>query len=165
MDPDENSSDRSMTELVTGYTKDNVCFQLWSEVSNSEKARFFAQWKTYNAVMPNAIDRLKGEMWDANIVCKCIGHCDLNRFEDLNMLEQCRYEKTDQESMKMVLEPERTTQPIRHKCRREEQQPVDDSARPSEESTEESSAEGSEAARFAQRYMPDFSNLDHSIFD
>lgn len=93
-------------------------------------------------MMPDVLDRLTGNMWDANVVCKvrhptprytcisvqfcrlcwhrsclmssllfcldfqCLGKCELNRFEDLGLVDTCRYEEEDERMMDYLLKSE-----------------------------------------------------------
>jgi len=57
-------------------------------------------------MMPDVLDALTGNMWDANVVCKCLGKCELNRFEDLGLVETCRYEEQDERMMDYLLKSE-----------------------------------------------------------
>jgi hypothetical protein len=90
------------TQLMTGYTLTETCFSLWQEIKNSMKFRYFTSWKRDVSIMTTPLDRLAGIMWDANIVCKCMGKCDLGRFEDLGMLDQCRYGEQEDQMMRFI---------------------------------------------------------------
>lgn len=37
---------------------------------------------------------------------QCLGRCELNRFEDLGLIETCRFEKSDQVAMDYVFKQE-----------------------------------------------------------
>lgn len=91
-----------VTSLQSGYTLPQECFRMWNEIRVSMKARYFASWKNYVGVQQDTLDRLNSNMWDANVACKCLGRCDLNRFEDLGLLESCRYEAADERMMQYV---------------------------------------------------------------
>ena len=56
--------------------------------------------------MSTPMDRLQGNMWDANVVCKCLGHCELSRFEDLGLIEACRYDEAEQQEMSYIFKDE-----------------------------------------------------------
>jgi hypothetical protein len=105
-------SDDAMTQLQTGYTLTETCFDVWNEIKVSMKARYFVSWKRYVNVMNDVLDRLQGAMWDANIVCKCLGRCELNRFEDLGLMEACRYEQSDQTMMEYIFKDEGAIKPV-----------------------------------------------------
>lgn len=52
--------------------------------------------------MSSAVDRLEGNMWDANIACKCLGRCPLDRFETLGLAEPCAYDHQQALAMEYV---------------------------------------------------------------
>jgi len=80
-----------ITQVVDGYTLTEECFRQYNAVVLSKKTRYFAQFKKDVSIMIDNKDRLFGNYWDANIACKCIGMCPLGRFEDLSLMNVCRY--------------------------------------------------------------------------
>lgn len=100
------SGEEQMTELQTGLTLPKECFARWKEIERTPRARYFVSWKKYVNVLPNNLDRLEGRMWDANVVCKCLGHCDVSRFEDLGMMDACRYGDVEEQMMDALFSAE-----------------------------------------------------------
>ena len=101
-------------------------------MKRNPKGRFFAQWKTYVGVLNQPIDRLKGEMWDANVVCKCLGYCEISRFEDLNLNEACRYEETNEVMMRELFSHEAE---LRVFVKKEKPEDTDPSLNPNQDET------------------------------
>jgi len=89
LQPAGGSDDR--TPVVTGYTLTQECFRQYNAIVLSKKTRYFAQWKKNVWILPDKKDRLFMNYWDANVACKCIGLCPLGRFEDLSLMDVCRY--------------------------------------------------------------------------
>jgi len=80
-----------ITQVVNGYTLTQECFRQFNAVVLSKKTRYFAQWQKSVSILLDKKDRLFGNYWDANVACKCIGMCPLGRFEDLSLMDVCRY--------------------------------------------------------------------------
>ena len=47
-----------------------------------------------------------GNTWDANVACKCLGKCALQPFEDLNLIQTCRYSAQDEARMEYLISNE-----------------------------------------------------------
>jgi len=77
--------------LDTGYSLADECFQMWDGIRGSPKAIYYNSWKQKMSVLDKPRDYLSNNMWDANVVCKCLGKCPLGPFEDLGLLDVCRY--------------------------------------------------------------------------
>jgi len=89
---------------LAGLAMPDACLKMYDYVRQSRKARYFASFDRYVNVLSDIKDRLEGLMWDANVVCKCLGHCPIKQFENLSLLEACRYDERNEESMAYVLE-------------------------------------------------------------
>jgi len=91
-----------MSKLKTGLTASEQCMKDWQFMRQSAKGRYLASWQRYVNVMADPMDRLSGNMWDANVVCKCLGKCRLNRFEELGLMDTCHYEEDEEAMMRRL---------------------------------------------------------------
>ena len=78
------------------------CFSMWRYFQRSRKAKFFSSWKRRIGIEITPADVARSNLWDANIVCKCLGQCDLDPFEHLGLIKQCRYDDRDRIAMEYV---------------------------------------------------------------
>ena len=75
------------------------CFTMWRYFARSRKAKFFASWKRNIGMERTPADVERSNNWDANVVCKCLGQCDLDPFEHLGLIKACRYDDKDRTAM------------------------------------------------------------------
>lgn len=106
LNPPAVGGEQPQTELQTGLTLTRECHRMWKTIESQARARYFTSWKRYVNILSNNLDRLDGRMWDANIVCKCLGHCEMSRFEDIGLMDACAYGDLEEQSMKLIFERE-----------------------------------------------------------
>lgn len=75
------------------------CFIMWRYFARSRKAKFFASWKRNIGTERTPADVERSNNWDANVVCKCLGQCELDPFEHLGLIRACRYDDKDRTAM------------------------------------------------------------------
>lgn len=98
-------TDGPLVDRGPEYTGSNLkldCFSMWRYFARSRKAKFFASWKRNLGIAITPADVERSNNWDANIACKCLGQCELDPFEQLGLIRQCRYDERDRTLMEFA---------------------------------------------------------------